>query len=343
MKRFFTFFAALAVTMVAFAQMHGPMRFVGDATFSAMGASKEQKKDTLVVEMGNKSAGTSDKITVPDMVYSPNMVIKSFTVDGLAYTMVGQYPNMYFEWSTDNFSTTTIGTDGQEKQVSGKLSAQYYHTSGKFAVTVEFTYGAAPHSMTYTCESAFYLKSTSMPLTVNVLSTDYVPAANVEYQTRRYVEENVEKLDVVIPAYSLAGTPMGDLEVGGYTVCGLAYDETKGGYFKDYSKDGLTVHLKSYLAQGKGLDGDYALAAEGTTLFVQYNGNNVVYVENNFTPGSMPFPIFATSGEKQVTEVMTVEAEEAQSDVKKSYKRVENGKLVIIKADKKYNSVGQQL
>ena len=40
---------------------------------------------------------------------------------------------------------------------------------------------------------------------------------------------------------------------------------------------------------------------------------------------------------------MTVEAEEAQSDVKKSYKRVENGKLVIIKADKKYNSVGQQL
>ena len=342
MKRFFTFFAALAVTMVAFAQMHGPMRFVGDATFSAMGASKEQKKDTLVVEMGNKSAGTSDKITIPDMVYSPNMVIKSFTVDGLAYAMVGQYPNMYFEWSTDNFSTTTIGTDGQEKQVSGKLNAQYYHTSGKFAVTVEFTYGAAPHAMTYTCESAFYLKSTSMALTVNVLSTDYTPAANVEYQTRRYMDGDVEKLDVVIPAYSLAGTPMGDLEVGGYTVCGLTYDETLGGYFKDYSQDGLTVHLKTYPTKGQGLDGDYALAAEGTTLFVQYKGNNVVYVENNFIPGSMPFPIFATSGEKQTTDVKAVEAEETQPAVK-SYKRVENGKLLIIKADKKYNSAGQQL
>jgi hypothetical protein len=56
----------------------------------------------------------------------------------------------------------------------------------------------------------------------------------------------------------------------------------------------------------------------------------------------MPFPIFATSGEKQVTEVKAVEAEETQPAVK-SYKRVENGKLVIIKADKKYNSVGQQL
>ena len=342
MKRIFTFFAALAVTMVAFAQMHGPMRFVGDATFSAMGASKEQKKDTLVVEMGNKSAGTSDKITIPDMVYSPNMVIKSFTVDGLAYTMVGQYPNMYFEWSTDNFSTTTIGTDDQEKQVSGKLSAQYYHTSGKFAITVEFTYGSAPHAMTYTCESAFYLKSISMPLTVNVLSTDYAPAANVEYQTRRYEEGDVKKLDVVIPAYSLAGTPMGDMEVGSYTVCGLTYDETLGGYFKDYSQDGLTVHLKTYPAKGKALDDDYALTADGTTLFVQYNGNNVVYVENNFTPGSMPFPILATSGEKQVTEVKVVEAEEAQPAVK-SYKRVENGKLIIIKADKRYNSVGQQL
>ena len=40
--------------------------------------------------------------------------------------------------------------------------------------------------------------------------------------------------------------------------------------------------------------------------------------------------------------VKAVEAEETQPAVK-SYKRVENGKLVIIKADKKYNSVGQQL
>jgi hypothetical protein len=134
---------------------------------------------------------------------------------------------------------------------------------------------------------------------------------------------------------------MGDMEVGSYTVCGLTYDETLGGYFKDYSQDGLTVHLKTYPAKGKALDDDYALAADGTTLLVQYNGNNVVYVENNFTPGAMPFPILATSGEKKVTEVKAVEAEKIAAV--KSYKRIENGKFVIIKDGKKYNSAGRQL
>jgi len=342
MKRIFTFIAALAVTMAAFAQGHGAMRFVGDATVGAMGTSIEQKKDTMIVELGNSRAGTTDKITFPDMVFSPKMVIKSFTVAGLAYTMVGKYPDMYFEWDVDNFSATIIGLDGQEKQATGKLKARYYHTSSKFIVTMEVGYAPMPHPVTYTCESAFYLKSTSMPLTVNVLNTDYVPAANVAYQTRRYVEGDIQKLDVEIPAYSLAGTPMGDMEVGGYTVCGLVYDEALGGYFKDYSKDGLTVHLKTYPEKGKALDGDYSLAAEGTTLFVQYKGNDVVYVENNFTPGSMPFPILATSGEKQTTEVKTVDAKDAGSEAK-PYKRIENGRLVIVKDGKKYNSAGQQL
>ena len=340
MKRLFTFFAALTVTMVAFAQMHGGMYFVGDASFGAMGTSKEQKKDTLVVELGNSHAGTKDKITLPDMAFSPNMVIKSFVIDGLAYEMVGTYPNMYFEWNADEFSATTIGIDGQEKQISGKLNARYYHTQNKFAVTAEFSYGKMG-GLTYTCEEAFYVKSTSMPLTVNVLSTDYAPTENVTYQIRKYIEEGVQKLDVVIPAYSLSETPMGDMEVGSYTVCGLTYDETLGGYFKDYSQDGLTVHLKTYPAKGKALDDDYALAADGTTLLVQYNGNNVVYVENNFTPGAMPFPILATSGEKKVTEVKAVEAEKVAAV--KSYKRIENGKFVIIKDGKKYNSAGRQL
>lgn len=320
------------------------MRFVGDATVGAMGTSIEQKKDTMIVELGNTADGMVGKITFPDMVFSPKMTIKSFIVDGVSVTGRPEPTGMYFEFNEDEFSTTTIGTDGQEKQVSGKLRAQYYHTLSRFAVTVEFTYGKAPHTMTCSCEGASYLKSTSMPLTVNVSNTDYTPTANVEYQTRKYVEGEVEKQDVVFPAYSLAGTPMGDgdMEVGSYTVCGLVYDETLGGYFKDYSKDGLTVHLKTYPEKGKALDGDYSLAAEGMTLFVQYEGNDVVYVENNFIPGSMPFLILATSGEKQVTEVKAVEAEGAKSEAK-PYKRIENGKIVIVKDGKKYNSVGQQL
>lgn len=55
----------------------------------------------------------------------------------------------------------------------------------------------------------------------------------------------------------------------------------------------------------------------------------------------MPFPILATSGEKKVTEVKAVEAEKIAAV--KSYKRIENGKFVIIKDGKKYNSAGRQL
>jgi predicted transcriptional regulator len=56
----------------------------------------------------------------------------------------------------------------------------------------------------------------------------------------------------------------------------------------------------------------------------------------------MPFPILAISGEKQTTDVKAVEAEETQPAVK-SYKRIENGKFVIVKDGKQYNSAGQQL
>lgn len=44
MKKIFTFFAALMMTNMTFAQMHGGMYFVGDADFSVTAASGEQKK-----------------------------------------------------------------------------------------------------------------------------------------------------------------------------------------------------------------------------------------------------------------------------------------------------------
>ena len=56
----------------------------------------------------------------------------------------------------------------------------------------------------------------------------------------------------------------------------------------------------------------------------------------------MPFPIIAISGEKP-TAVEQVEAETQAQPVKKSYKAIENGKLVIVKEGKKFDSAGQQL
>jgi hypothetical protein len=339
MKKIFTFFVALMMTSLTFAQMHGAMHFVGDAGFSAATVSGEQKSDTLKVELGNSKAGTFDKITIPDIVYNPNMVIKSFTIDGLSYTMVGTYPNMYFEWNVDSFTATTIGTDGQEKQITGSsLLARYYHTANKFSLTAVFSYGGMPMEITYNMDAAFYVKSVSMPITVNVANTDYVTAGAETYKLRKYVEDNTEKVDIEFPTYSLSGTPMGDLTVGTYTVKGLVYDEEKGGYFRDYSNDGITFHFKT----STGIDKDYGLYADGTSVIVQYSGNNVTYIENNFRPGTMPFPIIAISGEKP-TAVEQVEAETQAQPVKKSYKAIENGKLVIVKEGKKFDSAGQQL
>ena len=343
MKRIFTFFVALMMTGMTFAQMHGGMYFVGDAGFSAATASGEQKNDTLVVELGNSKAGTYDKITIPDIVYNPNMVIKSFTIDGLSYTMVGTYPNMYFEWNADSFTATTVGTDGKEKQITGSsLQARYYHTANKFSLTAVFTYGGMPMEITYSMDAAYYVKSVSMPITVNVLNTDYVTAGSETYKLRKYVEDNTEKLDIELPTYSLSGTPMGDLTVGTYTVKGLVYDDAKGGYFRDYSNDGITFRFKT----STGIDKDYGLYAEGTSILVQYSGNNVAYIENNFRPGSMPFPIVAISGTKP-TEVKTVEADtQAQPQAQpenKSYKVIENWKLVIVREGKRFGSAGQQL
>ena len=245
---------------------------------------------------------------------------------------------MYFEWNADSFTATTIGTDGQEKQITGSsLQARYYHTANKFTLTAVFTYGAMPMAITYNMDAAFYVKSVSKPITVNVAGTDYATAGSETYKLRKYVEDEQEKVDIEFPTYSLSGTPMGDLTVGTYTVKGLVYDEEKGGYFRDYSNDGITFHFKT----STGIDKDYGLYAEGTSILVQYSGNNVVYIENNFRPGSMPFPIIAVSGEKPTT-VEKVEAEAQAQPVKKSYKFIEKGNLVIVKEGKKFGSAGQQ-
>lgn len=338
MKKIFTFFVALMMTSMTFAQMHGGMCFVGDAAFSAVTVNGEQKNDTLVVELGNSRAGTYDKITIPDIVYDSNMVIKSFTIDGLSYTMVGTYPNMYFEWNADSFTATTIGIDGQEKQITGSsLQARYYHTANKFSLTAVFTYGKMRMDITYSMDAAFYVKSVSMPITVNVLNTDYVTAGAETYKVRKYVEDDTEKLDIEFPTYNLSETPMGDITVGTYTVKGLVYDENKGGYFRDYSNDGITFHFKT----STGMDDDYGLYAEGTSIFVQYDKNNVAYIENNFRPGRMPFPIVATSGTKP-TGVKTAGGVINVQPAGKSYKIIENGKLVIVREGKRFGSAGQQ-
>lgn len=163
MKRFFTLIAVCVAALSAMAQMHGDMKFIGNAQFylPAMQAQTltNIKKDTVKVTMGTDT----QSITFPDMTYAAmNMTIKSFTVPNLTYTMTGSYMtgDMAFTWSSDGFTVTTVGSDGQEKTVRGTaLSAKYTHVTGSLEVAVTFTYGTMPMSLAYSLDGYYTVQN----------------------------------------------------------------------------------------------------------------------------------------------------------------------------------------
>lgn len=89
------------------------------------------------------------------------------------------------------------------------------------------------------------------------------------------------------PEYSLKGTMMGDLTLGAYTVSNIAYDEAKGGFYRDYSDDGIKQHFTST----SGMNNDYVLG-KTSTLLITAEGSSIT-VANPFKLGNMPLPIVA--------------------------------------------------
>lgn len=159
MKKIFTLIVACIAAVSAMAQMHGAMNFIGNSEFY-LPTMKEQTltktvKDDVQVTMNSDY----QSITVPDMTYAAmGMTIKSFTITGLSYTMTGSYStgDMAFEWSTDYFATKTVGTDGNEKTITGSaLKAKYTHATGEFTLEITFKYGAMPMALTYNIDG-FY-------------------------------------------------------------------------------------------------------------------------------------------------------------------------------------------
>lgn len=118
---------------------------------------------------------------------------------------------------------------------------------------------------------------------------------SVTYQVRKYMDGNVEKVDVEVPTYALEGTIMGDLTLGSYVVKGLTYDETRGGFYRDYKGDGLSFHFTAMQGGMKTMDGDYAFNSErDNNILVKYDGSNVESIVNTFQMGAMPFGIVST-------------------------------------------------
>lgn len=148
-----------------------------------------------------------------------------------------------------------------------------------------------PLSTTYNIK-AYSVKTVSSPITVNVGGAFNYANKSVSYDVRKYMDGDVQKADVEISTYTLENTVMGNLTLGTYTVKGLTYDESKGGFYRDYKDDGLKFHFTAENGGNKTMDGDYSFNnTKDNNILVKYSGNNITDIVNRFQMGAMPFAI----------------------------------------------------
>lgn len=300
MKKISTLILLLTLTLTISAQQHGAagMKFVGKAIvkpyllqetgdpIAAEGFAVDFPSDTVTYIGGRESAS----FITPELNYEfggMKITLPSYQIDGTTFT--GGYGGV--TWPEQDYNVN-VG----EESVSGKLSGTFTHANGIYELKLKlaFTYSLidkiAPVKVLLVYEiDGFYLKDTSGKLDVNVAGGTY-SAPSVTFWTRTYTDGDATKVDVQVPAYTLEGTPMGSISVGGYTVQGLTWDETLEAYNKDYSNDGLSL----YFSNGSTLAGDYPLNKAGQKITVKFNGTSVSSLVNTFQPGNMPFVIIST-------------------------------------------------
>ena len=201
---------------------------------------------------------------------------------------------------------TKVTVGGEEKDITGSsFTGTYNMADNSLTLKAVFKYGAMPFDMTYYIK-AYYIKAVTSAINVNVGGAFNYTNNNVTYNVRKYMDGNVQKVDVEISTYTLDNTVMGNLTLGTYTVKGLTYDEEKGGFFRDYKDDGLTFHFSAETGGKKTMDGDYSFNPEkDNNILVKYNGNKVEDIVNTFQMGSMPFAIVSkfTSAPTAITSV----------------------------------------
>ena len=287
MKKFFTLVFATMLAGNMMAQMHGALTFAGASTMSVLTQNTENASDTVKFEMASMSAGN---ITLPAMK-GGMAPIPSFTIKNVAFTM----GENHVITMADQAFTSKVTVDGVEKNITGSsISGTYNMADNSLTLKAVFQYGAMPFAMTYNIKS-YYVKAVTSAITVNV--GGMFPYANegVTYNVRKYMDGDVQKVDVEIPTYKLDNTLMGNLTLGTYTVKGLTYDEEKGGFYRDYKNDGLSFHFTAEQNGNKIMDGDYEFNAQkDNNILVKYNGSKITDIVNTFQMGAMPFGIVSS-------------------------------------------------
>lgn len=286
MKKFFTLVFATMLAGNMMAQMHGALTFAGASTMSVWNQDTENASDTVKFEMASMSAGN---ITLPAM--KGMETIPSFTIENVAFTM----GENHVITMADQAFTSKVTVDGKEKNVTGSsISGTYNMADNSLTLKAVFQYGDMPFPMTYNIKS-YYVKAVTSAINVNVGGMFPYANESVTYNVRKYMDGDVQKVDVEVPTYTLDNTVMGNLTLGTYTVKGLTYDEEKGGFYRDYKNDGLSFHFTAEQNGKKTMDGDYEFNAQkDNNILVKYNGSKITDIVNTFQMGAMPFGIVSS-------------------------------------------------
>ena len=287
MKRIFTLLVAVLTATGMMAQAHSAMKFVGASKVSVQTMNIDNESDTIQFLMAGMTSGS---ITLPQMS-SGMMTVPSFTISDVTFAM-GENHEVSFPEQT--FSATS---EADGKQITGtSLNGTYNRADNSLTLNVVFKYGAMPLPLSYSVKG-YYVKPVSNSLAVSVGGAYNYSNPNVTYNVRKYMDGDVEKLDVEVPEYTLDGTIMGDLTLGSYVIKGLTFDESKGGYWRDYKDDNLSFHFKAMNDGVATMDGDYIFnSSKDNNILVVYSGNNITSIVNTFQMGVMPFPIVSTFG-----------------------------------------------
>ena len=330
MKKIFTLFFLTTAMLSAMAQGgHTLMKFSGKATIDVSG-------NTVSTLVSDTVKYSGSDVTLPEMRYG-QMVIPSFTIHGVRFSM--DMSTMTVTFPEQQFNET-ITVNGKEKAIVGtSLTGTYAHDDyNTFTLKATFSYGGMPMPLTYSI-TAYYIKDYTDKLDVSIGGMFNYTAAKVTYSVRTYPEGGNTLLDVNVPSYKLNETALGDLTIGGYLVKGLKKDEQKGGYYRDYVNDGLTMHFKVVSNGQVSKDDDYAMSEGQNNILLVYEGKNIK-VTNAFHPGAMPFPIVSTfPGVGEVTAieaVKTVEQNDAPAYNLAGQRTAAGYKGLVIKNGKKY-------
>ena len=332
MKKFFTLVFATMLAGNMMAQMHGALTFAGASTMSVLTQNTENASDTVKFEMASMSTGN---ITLPAM--KGMATIPSFTIKNVAFTMGANHVITM----ADQAFTSKVTVDGVEKNITGSsISGTYNMADNSLTLKAVFQYGAMPFAMTYNIKS-YYVKAVASAINVNVGGMFSYANEGVTYNVRKYMDGDVQKVDVEVPTYTLDNTVMGNLTLGTYTVKGLTYDEEKGGFYRDYKNDGLSFHFIAEKDGNKTMDGDFEFnTAKDNNILVKYDGSKITDIVNTFQMGAMPFGI-VSSFNSATTGISSVKNDVQKKNDDKMYNLngqvvSESYKGVVIVNGKKY-------